>query len=174
MSSWRRHVHRCPCCLKLRSCHFDCELTEEVVGSDGSDRPVGPSAHGGNGGMYVGNPIFCARCAPYLDPEAADLLVTLNRIPGLRTLESCCGHGEETFTVWLEATPEATLTLRRVLAGSQPNGRQWKLRVDPIHDRGVRLEPPEQHPYTLKSVDKGAAAYGQAKFLARSIAEVLT
>jgi hypothetical protein len=174
MSSWRRHLHRCPCCLKLRSCHNnDCERTDEVVGAHVPDKPVGPSVHGGNGGMYVGNPIFCARCAPEIDPEAMDLLVTLNRVPDLRTLESCCGHGEDVFKVWLEATADAQLVVRRALAAVQPHGRQWELDLEPIRGPRLFLEVPRLRSYLLRSQDKGASAYGQATLLARNLHQAL-
>lgn len=35
-----------------------------------------------------------------IDPEVVPLCRALNRIPGVKTFESCCGHGKETFSVW--------------------------------------------------------------------------
>jgi len=35
-----------------------------------------------------------------LDSECANLVNAVNRIPGLHTYASCCGHGEHTFKIW--------------------------------------------------------------------------
>ena len=35
-----------------------------------------------------------------LDLECANLVNAVNRIPGLHTYSSCCGHGEHTFKIW--------------------------------------------------------------------------
>lgn len=46
-----------------------------------------------------------------LDPECLQLCTALNGIEGIRTIESCCGHGKGPFKIWflprdLEALPE--------------------------------------------------------------------
>lgn len=38
-----------------------------------------------------------------LDPECLALCVALNALPGIRTIESCCGHGTDPFRIWLRA-----------------------------------------------------------------------
>lgn len=35
-----------------------------------------------------------------VDPECEALCAALNQYPGVRTTESCCGHGEDPFGVW--------------------------------------------------------------------------
>lgn len=35
-----------------------------------------------------------------LDPEVLDLCVALNKLPGIMTIESCCGHGENPYRIW--------------------------------------------------------------------------
>ena len=35
-----------------------------------------------------------------MDPECVKLCEAINHIPGLRTYESCCGHGERPFYIW--------------------------------------------------------------------------
>jgi len=37
-----------------------------------------------------------------LDPECEKLCVALNGLPGIKTSESCCGHGESPFVVFME------------------------------------------------------------------------
>lgn len=39
-----------------------------------------------------------------LDPECVKLCVALNKLPGIRTTESCCGHGKEKFHIWFDVT----------------------------------------------------------------------
>ncbi len=38
-----------------------------------------------------------------MDPECIRLCDTLNVMPGVRTVESCCGHGTRSFRIWFEA-----------------------------------------------------------------------
>lgn len=37
------------------------------------------------------------------DTECQALVNALNTLPGIRTTESCCGHGEHPFWIWTEA-----------------------------------------------------------------------
>jgi hypothetical protein len=38
-----------------------------------------------------------------MDPECVQLCDALNALPGIRTFESCCGHGQHEFCVWFFA-----------------------------------------------------------------------
>src|SRR3990167_1196303 len=38
-----------------------------------------------------------------MDAEVVSLCRAINLIPGLRTYESCCGHGQFPFQIWLKA-----------------------------------------------------------------------
>jgi hypothetical protein len=38
-----------------------------------------------------------------LDPECFELCDALNRLPGIRTDESCCGHGRDCFEIYFQA-----------------------------------------------------------------------
>lgn len=44
-----------------------------------------------------------------LDPQCRVLVKILNRLPGIETIESCCGHGAKPFLVWLTAAQVADL-----------------------------------------------------------------
>lgn len=35
-----------------------------------------------------------------MDPEVIDLCDAINSLPGLETIESCCGHGASPFSIW--------------------------------------------------------------------------
>jgi len=37
-----------------------------------------------------------------LDVEVVDLCNALNGLPGIRTIESCCGHGENPYHLWFK------------------------------------------------------------------------
>ena len=37
-----------------------------------------------------------------MDPEVVDLCAALNRLTGVTTVESCCGHGKETYCIWFQ------------------------------------------------------------------------
>jgi hypothetical protein len=38
-----------------------------------------------------------------LDKECLDLCVALNRLDGIRTTSSCCGHGKDPYMIWFRA-----------------------------------------------------------------------
>jgi hypothetical protein len=38
-----------------------------------------------------------------MDPECIPLCDALNALPGIRTTESCCGHGEDPHRIWFDA-----------------------------------------------------------------------
>ena len=57
-----------------------------------------------------------------MDRECVALCEALNYLAGIRTIESCCGHGEHPFRVWfktenLEALPEALYYFDRCHSG---------------------------------------------------------
>ena len=39
-----------------------------------------------------------------LDSECLELCKAMNAMPGIRTIEACCGHGERSFKVWFLAS----------------------------------------------------------------------
>ncbi len=46
-----------------------------------------------NPAKYVGN----------MDPECVRLCDAMNAFPGIRTVESCCGHGKKPYRIWFKA-----------------------------------------------------------------------
>ena len=60
-----------------------------------------------------------------IDPECIVLCDALNSLPGIRTVESCCGHGKYEFQVVFEAgTIEALFPIAATTLLSK-----WKVRV---------------------------------------------
>ena len=41
--------------------------------------------------------------ADKMDPECIALCEAMNKLPGIRTTESCCGHGERSYHIWFKA-----------------------------------------------------------------------
>ncbi len=39
-----------------------------------------------------------------LDPEVRALCIAMNRLPGIVTMESCCGHRKTPFHIWFRVT----------------------------------------------------------------------
>lgn len=53
-----------------------------------------------------------------IDEEIEGLMKALNLIPGVTTQASCCGHGRDSFYVWLQcSTLESIVGIRRVFNG---------------------------------------------------------
>ena len=38
-----------------------------------------------------------------MDPESIELCQALNLFEGIKTIESCCGHGDRPYKIWLTA-----------------------------------------------------------------------
>ena len=75
---------------------------------------------------------------PGIDPECIKICTALNELPGIRTVESCCGHGEQPFWIWLMVTDPTALgllTLSRCLCHrygriNLPSRKGWKAILD--------------------------------------------
>lgn len=65
-----------------------------------------------------------------MDEQCIDLCVTLNRLPGVTTFESCCGHNKYTFRVWFRCTNISTISrLGRCIEKNYSDGN-WRIFVD--------------------------------------------
>lgn len=62
-----------------------------------------------------------------MDPECIPLCDALNALPGIRTLESCCGHGREPHRVWFAAA--SVDNLRPVLVAARKSQGPWTVRA---------------------------------------------
>jgi hypothetical protein len=99
-----------------------------------------------------------------LDDECLDLCKALNAISGIRTLESCCGHGDRPYMIWFK--PESLDDLPKVLywlSGCHSGCYGWQVIV--YTDCGqspavFRIEGPT-----------GAVAYSDSKTIAQVILE---
>jgi hypothetical protein len=98
-----------------------------------------------------------------LDPECAALCEVINNhVPGVVTTESCCGHGNQPYRIWIEPTSmEALPPLLWYLDACHSGLRGWQVIVDT--DCGAsgpffRIEGP-------------AGAYAEAEKIAEIIRE---
>lgn len=53
-----------------------------------------------------------------MDPECIKLCAAMNRLPGIRTTGSCCGHGERPYMIFFDAdfSKRGLLTLSRLMS----------------------------------------------------------
>lgn len=67
-----------------------------------------------------------------MDPEVVKLCDALNSLPSVKTVESCCGHGERPFAIWLRIDSSVALRfLGRCLSHRYwTYGHNWTLKVD--------------------------------------------
>lgn len=109
------------------------------------------------------------------DPECVALCRVMNSLPGITTIESCCGHGISSFGVFFryEASPEHERSGLCLLTLAQDRrywryGHQWKIELS-ISDRFWGTDGAVT--YYLESVAFGEEAYRQADNLAERILE---
>lgn len=70
------------------------------------------------------------RLPPDMDGECISLCDTLNRLPGVETFESCCGHGERPFWVFFRCINLGSLSrLGRCVSRNYSDGN-WEIVVD--------------------------------------------
>jgi len=100
-----------------------------------------------------------------IDPECVPLCAAMNRVPGIQTIESCCGHGKDPFRVWFVATSLDRLPdLLYWFDGCHSGFYDWKVTVatdcakSPVH---FKVEGP-------------AGAFSEADSIAALIADVKT
>jgi len=117
----------------------------------------------------------------FMDKECIALCDAINRIPGLDTVESCCGHGKKSFRVFLHADDVLALYwLARSLSRSYgpPHLFGWELVVTvsdiSYNSNGDMRRDNGDVVFMLTSGDnKGKKAYEQANELAKYILDDL-
>lgn len=104
-----------------------------------------------------------------MDPECVALCDVLNTLPGIRTFESCCGHGEHPFIVFFRADRHTSLLLPIVRAISSP---AWMLECGMLYIRRPNFavtitsekgDPaPPRHPIVARPHATPRSAHGAA------------
>ena len=93
-----------------------------------------------------------------LDREVVGLVEALNRVSGIRTIESCCGHDEDPFNIWFNA--KSLDTVRPLYEYIKPF-RKWHIFID-------RNDFGRSYLFELRG-PKGERAYQDAERLSEDI-----
>ena len=102
-----------------------------------------------------------------VDPELLKLLQALNSLPGIRTSNSCCGHGKAPMRVWLRADgPRSLLPIGWAL-DKRYQRRAFTCTVD------ITDMPADSVLFLLESKEIGPPAYLEAEKLAADFEEFL-
>ena len=97
-----------------------------------------------------------------IDPQVVALCDAMNSLPGITTVESCCGHGRDTFHVWFKARTFKDLArLSYKVDGCHSGVYGWHIKV--------WTDCASQLSFLLESQAKGSTAFLQADELASSI-----
>jgi len=97
-----------------------------------------------------------------MDPECVKLCRAINKIPGLQTTESCCGHGKDKFMIWFEVKSLKKLPILLYYLVPCHVSFRWICRVRTDCAMSPVL-------FVLESEDKGKEAYRQANVIANKI-----
>ena len=98
-----------------------------------------------------------------LDPECLSLFKAMNALPGIRTVESCCGHGQRPFMIWF--VPDDFECLPDLLYWIDPchtDLKRWRCRVYTDFSKSPVV-------FLLESQTKGEEAYAEADEIAKMI-----
>lgn len=65
-----------------------------------------------------------------IDDDCRQICYILNRLPGIKTFESCCGHGKAIFNVWFKCNNMESLSrLARAVNKNYSDGN-WEIVAD--------------------------------------------
>ena len=108
-----------------------------------------------------------------MDNECINLCNALNEIKGIQTIESCCGHGDESFSIWVKLCKnhfENLHIIARALCSRYGGFNNWTCSAycNDIYTRG-------ELSFELCSNNvKGEEAYLQANKIADNIRYLFT
>lgn len=101
-----------------------------------------------------------------MDKECIKLCDAINRIEGLRTVESCCGHGKDNFRIWFIVKNQEHLPALLYYCDSCHVGFDWDCTVST--DCGMSPVI-----FRLQSRVMGIEAYEQSETIALEIENFL-
>ena len=97
-----------------------------------------------------------------MDPECVALVKAINRIDGIETTESCCGHGKYKFLIFLDVEKLENLPILLYFLSPCHGGFNWSCKVKT--DCGMSAPT-----FFLESNSMGDPAYKEANETARLI-----
>jgi len=80
-----------------------------------------------------------------MDIACVNLVEALNKLPGIKTTESCCGHGENTYNIWFEMD---TNDLGAIILSRCMSGRYY------CYEKGEQRADPQWRVYLADTEDK--------------------
>ena len=97
-----------------------------------------------------------------MDPEVIDLCNAINALPGLKTEDSCCGHGKNLFSIFFRVTSlhDGLFFLARC-CDRRYFKHDWKIEIM-VGDQMKKIPPTT---FWLHSINRGRKAYIEAKDL---------
>ena len=100
-----------------------------------------------------------------MDSECIELCDAINLLPGLKTTESCCGHGTEKYYIWFVADNLKSLPDLCYFFKTYSEGRKnrWNVSVQ-VGDYPVQSDP-ARHCFMIEG-PIGEGAYADAKIIA--------
>lgn len=101
-----------------------------------------------------------------MDKECAALCYAINRIPGIKTVESCCGHGERNFKVWFEVSDLKDLPILLYYCDPCHIGFRWNCFVKTDCGRSPVT-------FSLQSESMSEVSYREAQMIADCITNFL-
>lgn len=97
-----------------------------------------------------------------MDQECITLCDAINRIPGVDTTESCCGHDKDKFRIFFQPTDQRTLAILLYFIDSCHVGFHWDCTVF----TDCAMQPAR---YYIQSQVEGEESYEQANKIAEYI-----
>jgi hypothetical protein len=101
-----------------------------------------------------------------LDNECVKICDAINKIGGLQTYESCCGHGKDNFCIYFIVDDLENLPILLYFCDLCHVGFQW----DCIVTTDCSMAPVS---FRLESHSKGSQAYQEANTIAEKIMDYL-
>lgn len=99
----------------------------------------------------------------WIDPEVVRLCNAMNKVNGIRTCESCCGHGKHPFMIWFYAQRMSSLAkIAHAFLYFSERPRSWEIVTDVPSGSGVNV-------FFVQSRATGDRAYRQANSIAEAI-----
>ena len=114
----------------------------------------------------------------YIDKECRKLVRILNKLPGICTFSSCCGHGIDVYGICFLCENENSLKI--VLESIAGKNFHWVCTVDTIQDEFYLKSLRNELLYAIDSIEKnvyqkykGEVAYKQSEEIVKTISSRL-
>lgn len=101
-----------------------------------------------------------------IDPECINLCNAINKIKGIETFSSCCGHEKNNFRIWIKVNDLKNLPILLYYLDPCHVGFQWVCKVT----TDCAMSPVT---FCIESLSFGEKAYNEAEIIANEINNAL-